>query len=233
MRALVFDLDQTLIQGEDLDWHLWLGAIDRAFGVPVPRDEDWDTHPVHTDHGLLESLSQRLRGRPFGADERVAFEAEVVAGIDAAVRTHPGMFAPIAGAPALLARVHRRAALATGNLHAVTVQKLRASGLETAPMPCSCSADGIDRTELVARALRRVGWVPGAPATSFGDGLWDVHAAAALGIGFIGLAGSDAHEAKLRRAGARRVFRDYTDLDAVLAALEEAEPPVRPAPAPV
>jgi len=224
-RALVYDLDQTLIRAEVFDWHLWLACIGEALGQPVPDDTDWGAHPIHTDHGLLDSLSMELRGRPFGADERVAFEARLYAGFDAALEADPGLYVPIPGARELVAATAGRAALATGNLHPATVRKLRSSGLDRTPLPCSCSTPGIDRTELVARALRRVGWSEGGPATSLGDGVWDVRAARALGVGFVGVAQSDAHEERLRAAGARAVLRDYTDLDAVLALVDSAERP--------
>lgn len=68
MRALVFDLDQTRARGEVADWALWLDAAACGLGVPVPEDEDGGAHPIHTDHGLLDSLSWKLRGRPFGAE---------------------------------------------------------------------------------------------------------------------------------------------------------------------
>ncbi len=228
MRAVVFDLDQTLIRGEVLDWELWLACIDEALGVPVPRDTDWSRFPVHTDHGLVESLSLALRGRSFTDAERAPFEARVLARIDAALAEAPRVFAAIPGAHAVVGALAGRVSLATGNLHAVTVRKLRSSGLHTAAMPCSCSQPGIDRTELVARALRRVGWQPGDAATSFGDGVWDVVAADALGIGFVGVAHSDPHEAVLRGAGARHVIRDYRDEAGVLELIEGAEPPARP-----
>lgn len=224
-RPVVLDLDQTLIRAEVLDWTLWLQAIGEALGQPIPEDLDWGALPVHTDHGLLDSLSALLRGSAFGPEERERFEARLFARIDAALAETPDVFQPIAGAGALLAALAGRAALATGNLHPVTVRKLRSAGLDAVPMPCSCSTAGIDRTELVARGLRAVGWSEGAPATSLGDGVWDVRAARALGVGFVGVAQSDAHEARLRASGAAIVIRDYLDLDAALALIEGAPPP--------
>lgn len=224
MRPTVFDLDQTLIRAETLDWRLWLAAITEALGVPIPVDEDWSVHPVHTDHGLLESLSHSLRGRPFISEERARFEARLLARLDAALAEVPNVFVAIPGAAEVLDALSGRAALATGNLHAVTRRKLRSSGLDHHALPCSCSVAGIDRTELVRRALARVGWT-GGPATSFGDGVWDVRAARALGVGFVGVAQTDAHAARLHAAGARRVLRDYTDLARVLEWVEGAEVP--------
>jgi phosphoglycolate phosphatase-like HAD superfamily hydrolase len=225
MRPLVFDLDLTLIRDQRRDLALWIGAINAALGTDLGPDHDWSPYPVHTDHGLLQALSRTHRGRDFTAEERVGFEALVVSRLDAALVQTPDIFETIAGARALLSAVEGRAVIATGNIHPVTVRKLRASGLDHVRLPCSCSADGLDRAGLVRRGLERLGWRPGDPATSFGDGTWDLRAARALGVGFVGIAADDAHEEHLRGAGARHVVRDYTDLDSILELAERAETP--------
>lgn len=225
MRPVVFDLDLTLIRENHRDLSLWIGAINAVLGTDLRHDHDWGPYPVHTDHGLLEALSLAHRGRSFEPAERVGFEALVVERLDEAVRDHADLFQPIPGARTILERLAGRAALATGNIHPVTLRKLRAAGLDGIPLPCSCSAEGVGRVELVRRGLRRVGWRDGEPATSFGDGTWDVRAARALNVGFVGIARDDAHEATLRDAGARHVLRDYRDLEGALSLAEEASPP--------
>jgi hypothetical protein len=52
-----------------------------------------------------------------------------------------------------------------------------------------------------------------------------VRAARALGVGFVGIAQSDEHEARLREHGASHVLRDYLDSDAVGVAIAEARAP--------
>ena len=41
MRPAVFDLDQTLIRAEALDWSLWLSTITEALGVNCPSRKLW------------------------------------------------------------------------------------------------------------------------------------------------------------------------------------------------
>jgi phosphoglycolate phosphatase-like HAD superfamily hydrolase len=214
---LVFDLDQTLIRGEDADWRAWLASIEEALGVAVPPGQDWATYPVHTDHGLFAEVSRRFRGRAHTPEERAVFER----GYAARVTDVAALYEAIPGAAELLATLPR-AALATGNLHAVTEIKLAASGLARFGLPCACSDDAPDRATLVATALGQLGWRPGDRAVSFGDGVWDVRAARALGIGFVGVAQSDAHEEKLREHGARVVIRDYVDREAVMRVIDDA-----------
>ena len=56
-----------------------------------------------------------------------------------------------------------------------------------------------------------------------GDGVWDVHTATSLGLTCIGI-GTGGRAERLGTAGASRVFPDFTNLEAVLNALEEATP---------
>jgi phosphoglycolate phosphatase-like HAD superfamily hydrolase len=224
-RPLVFDLDKTLIHEAAFDWGHWVGRIAVALGRPVPADLDWASLPIHTDHGLVNSLSEAWRGRALTVEERDRYEAALLQGFEALLGEPANRFQPIDGAPELLAAVSGRAGLATGNIHAITMLKLRSAGIDRPAVPCSCSKPGIDRAELVRRALLAVGWTPGSPATSVGDGVWDVRAARELGVGFVGVAQSDAHEARLRAAGARLVVRDYRDQSGILAMLDEAGPP--------
>jgi phosphoglycolate phosphatase-like HAD superfamily hydrolase len=226
MRAVVLDLDQTLIRGEDADWTLWLSACEGALGVPVARTLDWASFPVHTDHGLLASLSLRLRGKTLEPGERQAFEQLVDQLLVRALEDEPKLFIPVDGAADFLSTMRERACIATGNLRASTRLKLRSAGLDRYGVPAACSEDADTRSGLVAHALRQVGWEPGTPATSFGDAVWDVQAARLLGIGFVGVAQSDAHEVKLRTAGARHVIRDFTDHETVIALARYADPPL-------
>jgi phosphoserine phosphatase len=41
MRPAVFDLDQTLIRAEALDWSLWLSTITEALGGNCPSRKQW------------------------------------------------------------------------------------------------------------------------------------------------------------------------------------------------
>ena len=41
MRPAVYDLDQTLIRAEALDWSLWLSTITEALGVNCPSRKLW------------------------------------------------------------------------------------------------------------------------------------------------------------------------------------------------
>jgi phosphoglycolate phosphatase-like HAD superfamily hydrolase len=54
-----------------------------------------------------------------------------------------------------------------------------------------------------------------------GDGSWDVHAARELDWGFVGIA-SGTRALQLRALGARHVFPDYLESEAILSVLDAA-----------
>ncbi len=166
MAFVVFDLDQTLIRGEAVDWQLWLAAMEQALGVPVPADQDWASYPVHTDHGLLASISQRLRGLDVAPRERLVFEDALLGGLDRALASNPGLFPVVNGAATMLAKLGMPSGIATGNLHRGTLRKLTSSGLARLCLSCACSEDAHDRPGLVRRCLELLGARPGDRAVS-------------------------------------------------------------------
>ena len=58
-----------------------------------------------------------------------------------------------------------------------------------------------------------------------GDGVWDVRTATSLGLPCIGV-GTGGRAERLAAAGATRVVPDFTDLEAIFNALENATPPM-------
>ncbi len=217
--TLVFDLDQTLVRGEALDWACYLDACDDALGLQVRRDDDWAAYPVLTDLGLLDGLSQRYRGQAATPAERD--RADYLSRLQVVVAETPTVYSPVAGAVALLEALAgvARVGIATGNLRAAATLKLRASGLDRFALPVVCSEDAPDRPGLVRACLARLGSDATPHAVSIGDGEWDVDAAAALGLPFLGVAVDDARAARLRARGAREIVRDFTDLADVRARL--------------
>ena len=75
----------------------------------------------------------------------------------------------------------------------------------------------------IARAREHAGVADFARRVCIGDGVWDVHTATRLGLPCIGV-GSGAGAERLAAAGAARVVPDFTDLAAILDALEDATP---------
>jgi phosphoglycolate phosphatase-like HAD superfamily hydrolase len=90
-------------------------------------------------------------------------------------------------------------------------------------IPWASADDAIDRVDILRMAIQRAGQHCGQDTFEnvvyVGDGVWDVRAAKALGIGFLGLAAG--HKAgRLMKEGASCVLPDFSDPVRVIECLE-------------
>src|SRR5262249_32624480 len=81
-------------------------------------------------------------------------------------------------------------------------------------IPWASADDAFDRVEILRTTIQRAGQHYGAVAFEkvvyIGDGVWDVRAAKALRIGFVGLAASNK-AGRLVEEGASCVLPDFSD----------------------
>jgi phosphoglycolate phosphatase-like HAD superfamily hydrolase len=183
---IIFDVDGTLIGGEQTDWACFEGAFAEAAGSDFP-DDFFATLEEVTARAIVH---RALAGRPLR--ERVAIEAEVRAGfcrrLEAAVQADAGAFPALGEAAELLADLQARripVALATGDWRQSVLIKLRAARLPIGSLPLVTSSDHERRCDIIARAAARLG-TPIDQVTYVGDGLWDLRATQQLGCSFLG-----------------------------------------------
>ena len=230
-KLAVFDVDGTLVQSYKLEGECFVAAFHDAFGI-ADIDTDWARYDHVTDPGIAAQIIRERRGREPGADEFVrlqsAFQVRLA---EAAGRADA--FAAVPGAAGLLAALVARPgwnlALATGAWLKAARLKIGRAGLDLDDVPTASGEDGPSRhaivTAAIARAKVRAGVEDFAGVVCIGDGVWDVSTAADLGLPCIGI-GSGAQTERLTAAGAGRVVSDFTDLENILNALEEATSPV-------
>src|SRR5262249_21957606 len=135
----------------------------------------------------------------------------------------------VPGARAFLRRLQAdarwRLALATGGWAASARFKLAAAGLPVDAFPWATADDALDRVDIlraaVARAEQAYGQRRFGGLVYVGDGVWDVRAAKALGLGFLGVA-TGAQARRLLEAGARWLVPDFSDPALVAERLEAA-----------
>jgi hypothetical protein len=108
--------------------------------------------------------------------------------------------------------------------------KRRAAGLPQA-VPIFSSDLHHTREGILEIAIRRTREWNGVSSydriVSLGDGVWDVSAAAALRLPFVGV-GRGAQADRLRAAGVRAVLGDFADLSEALEVIASAGPPMWP-----
>lgn len=233
MKLAVFDIDGTLTNTNGVDDHCFVAALSDAHSISG-ISTNWAEYPHTTDSGIMQHIFQEQFGRSPAPNELMKFKQRFVHLLENQHRSDAKLFAEIPGAVSALnwLREQQREwaiSVATGCWRESALMKLRAAKLELDPIPAAYAEDGLSREEIIlasiAKALEHYG-----PTREFekivsiGDGLWDVRAARNLKMPFVGIGSGEAEE-RLRQAGAKHVVEDFTDLDAFMQCLNDAEIP--------
>ncbi len=228
-KLAIFDVDGTLVQSYELDGECFVAAFHDVFGI-ADVDTDWARYDHVTDPGIAAQIIHERQGREPSAGEldrlQSAFRIRL-----AEAASRDGAYAPLPGAAGLLAALRARTdwamALATGGWREAARYKIGRSGLGLDDLPAAFGEDGPSRQAIVhtaiARAREQAGVDDFARIVCIGDGVWDVRTATSLGLPCIGV-GTGGGAERLAAAGASRVVPDFTDLEAIFNALEDATP---------
>ncbi len=215
---VLFDVDGTLTATTVVDAEVYAREFNVVFGVALPTT-DWGEYRSPTDRGIAEEAVRRLRLDPGCIPE---FERRFVAELSRELGRRGAQ--PVAGAAGILDRLEmagHAAALATGAWEQSARVKLSAAGIRLGQRVLVGSDFHPSREEIVREAWRRSGAMR--PAVYVGDGPWDVRAARALGLPFVGV--DSGGTGMLRGACVQQVVPDYQDLAAFISALQEATVP--------
>lgn len=206
MNLAIFDIDGTLIDSNAVDNACFLASLEAS------AETVWSDYPHHTDRGLTHEFLRRSWSRE-PAESDIAQRRTIF--IDA-LRARVTALEEIRGARAFIEFLRERGweiALATGAWSESALLKLKAAGLPSS-LPLACCDVWTSREEIV------LGAIAGRTCDRivvFGDGWWDVRTARNLKLPFIGV--GDAAE------GAAESIADFSDPEAVLAAMIRARPP--------
>jgi HAD superfamily hydrolase (TIGR01549 family) len=213
MRALIFDLDGTLIDTVYAHVFAWQRALAEA-ELPI---EGWRIHRrIGMSGGLFTRALARELGRPLNDDEINAIQArhgELFRELLTERRPLPGAVDLLRhlghlGVPYGVATSGRRPEIdasldALGIGEGVTVVE-RGDVMRAKPEP-----------DLFLACQERMG-VEIRDVTVVGDAVWDLLAARRAGMLSVGLLTGGYGEDELAQAGAFRVYRDPAELDASL-----------------
>lgn len=230
---VIFDIDGTLIRSTHVDDGCFAAAVDRVLGI-AGIDTDWANYQHSTDDGLIVEIARRCGGFDPSPQQIDDTKREFFDQLRRAVAARAqSPCTPVEGVgpmlEALRARAGWRVGISSGTSEQAARIKLAAAGLSLDGLPATFS-HRCPRTEVPASraaiiaATREKLRAPGdaaARAVYVGDGLWDLRAARELAIGFVGVR-HDGDGSRLRAGGAQRIVRDYRDLGAFVALLEEA-----------
>jgi len=225
MRLVIFDVDGTLTDTVTIDERCFLRAFAEVCGL-TSVDPDWSRYKDATDAGIFHEVFACHMRRAPSLKEKIEFRDHLVELFREAAGKSP--FAPISGAPQLLARLDHsgkdKVAFATGCWRDSARVKMASGAMDYDAYPSASADDAPERATIIQLAVKRAAIRYGGLDDSVyvGDGVWDAQACRALGIPFIGIGvGSRAEE--LREAGAVHVFADLADRDEFLQVLQSIE----------
>ena len=189
MKAIIFDIDGTLLHSAAIDDALYREAVQIVLGDVLLRPTLHD-YPVVTDAGILQQIF---------SDNEVAHEDSLLEKIRSTfvdlLRQHvseSGPFAEIPGARDFLRNLRESplhaVAMATGGWRQSAEFKLSSAGFDLAGIPLATSDDHHERTTIMEIALDGLG-AQFDSVTYYGDGPWDRQACAELGWEFVAVGG--------------------------------------------
>jgi phosphoglycolate phosphatase-like HAD superfamily hydrolase len=226
MNLVVFDIDGTLTESVAVDEVCFVRAFHDVLGINR-INTNWLEYKFQTDSGLALEICRKHLGRDPSDVEIGNLRFRFVQLLCAAVEQAGQPIREIPGAAALLhglgAHVRWHIAIATGGWEASARFKLASAGLPVDSFPWANADDALDRVDILRTAIRRAGQDYSQNAFEkiiyVGDGVWDVLAAAALEIDFLGIARDDK-AGRLLEAGASCVLPDFFDTVHVIERLD-------------
>ena len=190
MRAVVLDIDGTLIESMAVDSDLYFSSISAVLG-PVKFRANLIDYDHVTDSGIIAQL---LVDNDIAADSGVmdSIRERFVASLFAHIES-VGPFPTIQGAIQFVNRLRdskeHAVAIATGGWRSSALLKLETSGVDVNGIPVATCDDSQSRAEIMRIALTKLG-DEFESVTYFGDAEWDRRACQSLGWGFVPV-GSD------------------------------------------
>lgn len=209
IRAVIFDVDGTLIDSVDLHAAAWVEALGH-FGIEVPF--------AAMRHEIGKGSDQLLP--LFVPEERLAREEETISAFRADLfkRNYLPRVEPFPAVPALFRHIREAGqtiALASSGKADEVETYARIAGV-TDLVDVTTTADDAERSkpfpDIFAAALAKLAPVPPAECIAVGDTPWDVIAAKRAGLGTIGVLSGGFPESELRDAGAVAIYDGPADL---------------------
>lgn len=209
MKALIFDLDGTLIDSVYPHTLAWQEALNEV-GMPVAA---WEIQRhIGISGKLLVKTLGRARGRSF--DDATVQKLE--GRHDSLFRNYSALQLPLPGAINLLQFLRDGKiahGIATSGKRTEIEGALRALGIgpDTVVVDGSSTTNAKPEPDLFVSCQQQLG-LKNSDCLVVGDAVWDVHAARRAGILAVGVLTGGFGAQELSNAGAMRVYRDTAEL---------------------
>jgi HAD superfamily hydrolase (TIGR01509 family) len=206
-RGVLFDVDGTLIDSSYIHTISWWGAF-RQYGYDIP---------MASIHHFVGMGGDRLVDSLLPSDRDRDADRDIMSSHGALYASHWPALRAFDGAKDLLAQCH------AGGLAVALASSARKKDLQVmkATLDADAFIDGATSAndakeskpapDILVAALEAIG-VDAGNAVFVGDAVWDMKAAAALGIPSVGVMCGGISAAKLRDAGAIEIYEGPRDL---------------------
>jgi phosphoglycolate phosphatase-like HAD superfamily hydrolase len=185
MRAVIFDIDGTLLRSDEIDGELYTQAIRDVLGNVELRGT-WSDYTNVSDSGILAEVATDNAINT--SDHRVALVQQRFVELIEQHIAKQGPFAEVPGARRFVSSLHVaegcEVAYATGGWRASATLKLASAKFPLRGIPLATSDDFPQRANIMKHALSQLGG-GFESVTYYGDGVWDRAAAGQLGWHFV------------------------------------------------
>ena len=200
---VVFDVDGTLIGGEEQDWPSFDNAITQETGFK-PHEEFWLKLEEITGASIVKAVAEEV-GIPATPELVDSIQQQYLKNLRKAAPFKGDVFLPKPGAREILTLLKTTpifdAAIATGDFSETIKFKLGSAELDISGLPFASCSDEVIRKDIIALAAEKAGY-PIEETVYVGDGRWDLRACKQLEIPFIAT-GRDIE--KLKALGAEYI----------------------------
>lgn len=224
MNLLIFDLDGTLTNTNEIDERCFIRALAEEFQI-FDINTNWQEYISVTDSGITHQIFYEKCGRVPSKDEISRFKSRFVNLLGIASKHNLNLFKEISGAANAIQKLQLpdwRVAIATGGWHDSAILKLKKAGIEIKNIPLATAEDALTREDTLKIAILKSQNLYQADFEKIvfvGDAIWDLKAAKKLQIPFIGIG------AELVLKGAEHVIDDLQDLKKFTEVLTVAKTP--------
>jgi len=216
IKAVLWDIDQTLLSTGGAGAVAWQRAFEELYGVEANIEEH--TRSGMTDPEITEIIFKEVVGREGSPDERAAVVAKYLEYMPEAVAESKG-YEVKPGIAEILPRLADAGivqGLVTGNVEPAARIKLARGDLDKYFTFGGYGSDDRDRVKVTQHAIERGGEITGTPldlaaTIAVGDTPRDVSAGHGAGIRVVGVATGSYSLAEQREAGADWAIADVTE----------------------
>jgi len=222
MDLVMFDVDGTLTQSNEVDAECFISAMRKAFNINH-IDPDWSKYKFVTDSGIFSEIFELHFQRKPGLKDLDLIKRYFLQNLQAAIFKSKSCCTEISGAVSAFNRLKKdknyALSFATGCWLESAELKLKCAGFDFFEIPFASAADSMEREKIMRISLNRAKIKYDVQnfnsVTYVGDGVWDVVASRNLGFNFIGIA-VNADKQKLLDVGAKYVIPAFKDFNRFL-----------------